>query len=92
LAAIAHTLILLISYRQEETCSMTQPYRREAHTFKALIHYDEQLVGQCELLRSMVNGQDGAAILAKAPDLESGLEAIRATLLSREAVLLDRAL
>lgn len=40
----------------------------------------------------MVNARDGAAILAKLPELEGGLEAIRATLLSREAVLLDRTL
>lgn len=75
-----------------ENDRMTQRYRQEAPTLKALIHYDEQLVGQCELLRSIVTGQDGASILTKLPDLEGGLEAIRATLLSREAVLLDRAL
>jgi hypothetical protein len=71
---------------------MTQRYRQEAPTLKALIHYDEQLVGQCDLLRSMVAGKDGASILANLSDLEIGLEAIRATLQSREAVLLDRAL
>jgi hypothetical protein len=70
---------------------MTQRYRQEAPTLKALIHYDEQLVGQCDLLRSMVNKQDGASILKNLPDLESGLAAIQATLQSREAVLLDRA-
>ncbi len=75
-----------------ENDRVTQRFRQEAPTLKVLIHYDEQLVGQCDLLRSMVNGQDGASILAKLPDLEGGLEAIRATLLSREAVLLDRAL
>ena len=75
-----------------ENDRMTQRYRQEAPTLKALIHYDEQLVGQCDLLRSMVNKQDGSAILARFPDLEGGLEAIRATLQSREAVLLDRTL
>ena len=74
-----------------ENDRMTQRYRQEAPTLKALIHYDEQLVGQCDLLRSMVNRQDGASILKNLPDLESGLEAIRATLQNREAVLLDRA-
>jgi hypothetical protein len=74
-----------------ENDRMTQRYRQEAVTLQTLINCDEQLVGQCELLRSMVNKQGGAAILAKLPDLESGLEAIRTTLQSREAVLLDRA-
>jgi hypothetical protein len=74
-----------------ENDRMTQRYRQEAPTLKALIHYDEQLVGQCELLRSMVSKQDGASILKLLPDLEGGLEAIKATLESREAVLLDRA-
>ncbi len=75
-----------------ENDRMTQRYRQEAPTLKALIHYDEQLVGQCDLLRSMVAGKDGASILAGLSDLENGLEAIRVTLQSRETVLLDRAL
>jgi hypothetical protein len=53
--------------------------------------HDQRLVGQCELLRSMLAGQDGASILKILPDLEAGLEAIRGTLRTREAVLLDRA-
>ena len=73
-----------------ENDRVTQRYRLEAPTLKALIHSDEQLVGQCELLRSMVNSQDAASILRSLPDLESGLEAIRATLQSREAILLGR--
>jgi len=74
-----------------ESDRMTQRYRQEAGTLKALIESDEQLVGQCELLRSMVNAKDAAAILNEAPELERGLEAIRATLQSREAILMDRA-
>ena len=70
---------------------MTQRYRQEAPTLKTLIHWDEQLVGQCELLRTMVERQDGAALLAGMATLEGGLEAIRGTLQSREAVLMDRA-
>lgn len=71
-----------------ENDRMTQRYRKEAATLAALIHCDQQLVGQCELLRSMVTGLDGAAILERLPALEDGLEAIRATLHGREAVLL----
>jgi hypothetical protein len=74
-----------------ENDRVTERYRQEAPTLQSLIHWDEQLVGQCDLLRSMVDQQDGAALLGKLPDLESGLGAIRATLQSREAVLLDRA-
>ena len=74
-----------------ENDRMSQRYRQEAPTLKTLIHYDEQLVGQCELLRSMVQGKNGASLLEKLPDLEGGLEAIRATLQNREAILLDRA-
>ena len=73
-----------------ENDRMTQRYRQEAATLKVLIHNDEQLVGQCDLLRSMVDGQDGASILENLPGLESGLAAIRATLHNREAVLHDR--
>jgi hypothetical protein len=73
-----------------ENDRMTQRYREEAPTLKTLIGYDEQLVGQCELLRSMLSSQNGSAILKSLPDLESGLEAIRETLRKREAVLHDR--
>ena len=71
-----------------ENDRMTQRYRHEAETLQALIGHDERLVGQCELLRSMVSGRDGASILKNISQLESGLEAIRATLQRREAVLL----
>ena len=70
-----------------ENDRMTQRYRQEAATLQTLIGSDEQLVGQCELLRSMVDGQDGASIMGRMTELESGLAAIRTTLREREAVL-----
>ena len=73
-----------------ENDRMTQRYRHEAPTLRVLIENDEQLVGQCELLRSMVDKQNGSAILNNLPDLQAGLEAIRSTLQKREAVLHDR--
>jgi hypothetical protein len=73
-----------------ENDRITQRYRLEAPTLKTLIGYDEQLVGQCELLRSMVDKQNGSALLKSLPDLETGLGAIRETLRVREAVLHDR--
>lgn len=74
-----------------ENDRMTQRYRQEAATLKVLMGHDEQLVGQCDLLRSMVSNKPAAAILENLAALELGLEAIRATLHDREAVLLDRA-
>ena len=74
-----------------ENDRMSQRYRQEAPTLKTLIGYDEQLVGQCELLRSIVANQNALTILERLNDLETGLTAIQATLQSREAVLLDRA-
>ena len=71
-----------------ENDRMTQRYRKEAQTLQRLMGFDERLVGQCELVRTMVSGHDGAAILKVAPDLEAGLEAIRETLHSRANVLL----
>lgn len=68
---------------------MSQRYRDEAPTLQKLLSFDERLVGQCELLRSQVTGQDPAAILKKIPGLEAGLAAIRTTLHDREAVLLN---
>ncbi|HUJ40964.1 MAG TPA: hypothetical protein VLW54_10485 [Candidatus Acidoferrales bacterium] len=83
--------ILIQQQPVPENDRMTQRYRLEAPTLKALIGSDEQLVGQCELLRSLVEARDGASLLKEMADLEGGLEAIRATLRSREAILLDRA-
>lgn len=74
-----------------ENDRMTQRYRLEAPTLKNLIGFDEQLVGQCELLRSMLSSQKGESILKNLPDLETGLAAIRETLRNREAVLHNRA-
>lgn len=73
-----------------ENDRMTQRYRKEAATLKTLAGYDEQLVGQCQLLRTMVEGQRGSAIVDSLPDLQAGLDAIRTTLRDREAVLHER--
>lgn len=72
-----------------ENDRMTQRYRQEAPTLAKLIEHDERLVGQCELLRQAVSGPDGLAILKSLADLEAGLNAIRATLHDRQAVLMN---
>jgi hypothetical protein len=71
-----------------ENDRMTQRYRKEAETLQALMDQDQRLVGQCELVRTMVDGQPGAALLKLLPDLEAGLEAIKATLHSRGEILM----
>ena len=70
-----------------ENDRMTQRYRQEAPTLATLLDHDLHLVGQCDLLRSIVDRQDGPSILKHLPDLEAGLEAIRSTLHKREALL-----
>jgi len=74
-----------------ENDRMSERFREEEPTLKALIRYDEQLVGQCDLLASMVNNKDGQSIVENLAALERGLEAIQVTLQNREAILLDRA-
>ncbi len=74
-----------------ENDRMTQRYRNEAQTLQTLIAHDEQLVGQCELMRSMVSEQDGATLLKNAAEIVAGLQVIRTTLQQREAVLLGPA-
>lgn len=74
-----------------ENDRMTQRFRQEAPTLKTLIGFDEQLVGQCELLRSMLSSQDGSSILKSLPEFDTGLEAIRETLRKRAVILHDRA-
>jgi hypothetical protein len=73
-----------------ENDRMTQRFREEAPTLQALIALDEQLVGQCELLRSTLEKRDGAWIVEKMKEIRGGLEAIDATLLKRQGVLLSR--
>jgi hypothetical protein len=70
---------------------MSQRYREEAPTLETLLRHDELLVGQCELLRSIVNNQDSTSILKRLPDLDVGLDAIRTTLHNRGSVLLNPA-
>ena len=73
-----------------ENDRMTQRFREEAPTLAKLIAEDEQLVGQCELLRSMLDKRDGAWMLERFKEIQTGLEAIEATLLRRQAVLLSK--
>jgi hypothetical protein len=69
---------------------MTQRFREEAPTLEALIALDEQLVGQCELLRSTVEKHEGEWIAERMKEINAGLDAIDATLMKRQALLLSR--
>jgi hypothetical protein len=74
-----------------ENDRMTQRFREEATTLLELIALDEQLVGQCELLRSTLEKRDGAWIVERMKEIRGGLDAIDATLMKRQAVLISRA-
>ena len=71
-----------------ENDRMTQRRQREEATLESLKDCDEQLIGQCDLLRSLVDGKDGAALLQQAPLLEDGMVAVGETLRRRQEVLL----
>lgn len=73
-----------------ENDRMTQRFREEAATLEGLIALDEQLVGQCELLRSTVEKREGAWIAERIKEINAGLDAIDATLVKRQALLLSR--
>jgi hypothetical protein len=74
-----------------ENDRMTQRYRQEADTLKALISCDERLVGQCSLLHAMIDGRDGLWMLEHADPLQDGLTALQETLRNREGALFNRA-
>jgi hypothetical protein len=70
-----------------ENDRMTERYRREAATLSALGASDALLVGQCELLRSLAEGRDGAWLLDNLQTLEGGVAAVEATLRQRASLL-----
>jgi len=73
-----------------ENDRMTQRYRQEAGTLKALISCDERLVGQCSLLHAKLDTRGGVWIIEHLSEFEEVLSAIEQTLRRREAVLLER--
>ena len=66
---------------------MTQRYRDEAETLDFLRDHDRVLVGQAALLRAMIEGQSGAALLERLAEIEQGLVALRRTLEERASAL-----
>ncbi|MGX5801390.1 hypothetical protein ACWGS9_09110 [Bradyrhizobium sp. Arg314] len=71
-----------------ENDRMAQRYRLEAGTLAALADKDAVLVGQADLLRSIVEGAAADAILANRREIEEGIAAITSTLRDRQTFLL----
>lgn len=71
-----------------ETDRMTQRYRHEASTLQQLLECDMALVGRAELLRQMLDNQDGAWMIDKSAMIKEGLNAIEASLRRRQATLM----
>ncbi len=71
-----------------ENDRMTQRYREEGPTLLRLLDCDQRLIGQSELLRSMLDQKSGGWMAANAAAVNDGLEAIAATLNDRRAILL----
>jgi hypothetical protein len=70
-----------------ENDRMTQRYRQEAATLQHLIAADQKLVGQADLLRSMVEQKKGAWLVENMSVLQEGISAIEETLRTRQLLL-----
>jgi hypothetical protein len=81
-------LIALINNQPvPENDRMSQRYRQEAATLEAMIASDQTLTGQAELLRTLLDGKKGLAILEEESDLQEGIAAINETLRKRQLLL-----
>ncbi|MGC2620018.1 MAG: hypothetical protein WA414_13325 [Acidobacteriaceae bacterium] len=71
LERLAHAISALEAAMQHQPVPandrMTQRYREEAPTLQALMQHDERLVGQCELLRSLVRLRMQPSFCANCP-------------------------
>ncbi len=70
-----------------ENDRMNQRHRQESDTLAKLLEHDEQLVGQSELLRSMLDQKDGAWLIEHVSEVREGLTAIGETLRTRQLIL-----
>ena len=66
---------------------MTQRYRNEADTLRALGACDEQLIGKCDLLRSSVETRPYDWLLQNQAALTQGLQSIEQTLQERQSLI-----
>jgi hypothetical protein len=72
-----------------ENDRMTERYRDEAPTLQQLIASDQKLVGQAELLRSMLDQKNGCWIIGNLATLQDGINAIAETLRTRQLLLVS---
>ncbi len=72
-----------------ENDRMTQRYRAEAATLARLVAQDQQLVGQADMLRQMLDRRDGRWMIDNAVAITAGVEAITETLSGRQALLME---
>lgn len=70
-----------------ETDHLVQRHWKEAEVLQKLLEWDEILVGQAELLRSMLEEKTGSWLIENAAEIQEGLNAITETLRNRQAVL-----
>jgi hypothetical protein len=71
-----------------ENDRMTQLYRDEGETLRALVEKDKLLIGQADTLRAIVEGKNPGEILAILPDIEEGVAAITRTLADRRVMII----
>ncbi len=70
-----------------ENDRMTQRYRQEAATLQHLLHCDMGLAGRAEMLRAMLDQKDGAWMIEKSAEIQTGLRSIEAALRDRQMAL-----
>lgn len=70
-----------------ENDRMTQRHRQEVETLRQLIASDQKLVGQAELLRSMLDQKNGIWVIENLEALQEGVHAIAETLRERQLLL-----
>jgi hypothetical protein len=78
---------LLTAQPTPENDRMTQRYRQEAETLAQLVSSDQKLVGQAELLRTMLDQKNGTWILENMAALQEGVNAINESLRARQMLL-----
>jgi hypothetical protein len=78
---------LLTAQPTPENDRMTQRYRQEAETLAQLVSSDQKLVGQAELLRTMLDLKNGTWILENMAALQEGVNAINESLRARQMLL-----
>ena len=70
-----------------ENDRMTQRYRQEAATLETLTECDQDLIGQSNLLRQLVDGRQGEDLLAELPSVQEGLSSLKQVLQRRAELL-----